>query len=378
MTQTKVCLCDQARKPSAASHNDSQCHVLPLNSGREILRQEIQNMLMYYKKAKLIFHRRITAQSQNPSAESDGENSKAASKDSQKRSGKTLSFTADSGSRLFSGSTTTVMMQGSGRDYTLGGASSRSPSSGSAGDVTNAYSRESLYCEWYSQVPMYVSDEVSRMGTPDFRRFLKAVGINMSGEEAGTIFYAILHHGNSTSPSSRSPPTTAGRSALGADGPLQLLPRIGFLQFDRFVQQGSRYDSIHRSARRVTCRECSVCSCFSDGFKRLFPSTRAVRRKPHCLQPNVKKCGEHGSVKRWFVLCACVNRQAPSITTVCCFHVVNSQFRARVRKPCPRLDYQQSAASSSKRDNRHVSIKGEMPPLALARAIRVISTLCRR
>eukprot|EP00750_Incisomonas_marina_P023405 INCI5033.15.p2 GENE.INCI5033.15~~INCI5033.15.p2 ORF type:complete len:170 (+),score=41.60 INCI5033.15:4706-5215(+) len=77
------------------------------------------------------------------------------------------------------------------------------------------------------------------MGNPEFHRFLQAVGIEMSREEAATIFYAILHNDNSGSSSGGTSPANSAPATNGvqAEPRLQLLPRIGFLQFDSWFQE---------------------------------------------------------------------------------------------------------------------------------------------
>ena len=81
----------------------------------------------------------------------------------------------------------------------------------------------------------YFADDEAKMGNPEFHRFLQAVGIEMSREEAATIFYAILHNDNSGSSSGGTSPANSAPATNGvqAEPRLQLLPRIGFLQFDR-------------------------------------------------------------------------------------------------------------------------------------------------
>lgn len=148
----------------------------------------MMNMLMYYKKAKLIFHRRITTSVEGQAASADSvDEAKARLKvdvhsawnhnaarpssdpgrggtggpgDSAPRSlmqtGKTMSFKAGHGGGIGSGSTTTfILPQSERRNYVVGGASKkRGGVGGSASRAHHAYSRESLYCEWYSQFPM--------------------------------------------------------------------------------------------------------------------------------------------------------------------------------------------------------------------------------
>ena len=157
-----------------------------LIAGKEIIQVEMMNMLMYYKKAKLIFHRRITTSVDGQTASADSlDEAKARLKvdvhstsnrfatkplsdpsrgagdsDPGSRSlmqtGKTMSFKAGRGGGIGPASTTTFMLpQSERRNYVVGGAAKkRGGVGGSASRAHHAYSRESLYCEWYSQFPM--------------------------------------------------------------------------------------------------------------------------------------------------------------------------------------------------------------------------------